>query len=129
MVNEAQGLLVAAHWCQSEVCNGGLHQFFSNSTGVLAPEAIRGFELLQIAEVPRIVAAAVAMFGSTYPRDREARSHRLSELERAGDRRSDWDPFYELDEQFYEATGSSEFADQADRFVRSHLNLFFQTVH
>jgi hypothetical protein len=30
--------LLSAHWCQSEVCNGGLHQFFFNPTGVLAPE-------------------------------------------------------------------------------------------
>ena len=36
------GLLFAAHFCQSEVCNGGFDQFFSNSTGVLAPEAIEG---------------------------------------------------------------------------------------
>jgi hypothetical protein len=32
------GLMFAAHFCQSEVCNGGFHQFFWNSTGVLAPE-------------------------------------------------------------------------------------------
>jgi hypothetical protein len=37
------GLLYAAHFCQSEVCNGGFTQFFRNSTGVLAPEAIEGF--------------------------------------------------------------------------------------
>ena len=36
----AVGHLFAAHWCQSEICNGGFHQFFGNSTGVLAPEAM-----------------------------------------------------------------------------------------
>jgi len=37
------GHLLAAHRCQSEVRNGGFHQFFSNSTGVLAPEALAAF--------------------------------------------------------------------------------------
>jgi hypothetical protein len=32
---EAARNLLSAHWCQSEVCNGGLHQFFINPTGVL----------------------------------------------------------------------------------------------
>ncbi len=40
------GHLYAAHWCQSEVCNGGLHQFFSNSTGLLAPEALEAFRAI-----------------------------------------------------------------------------------
>src|SRR5687767_13179443 len=31
----ASRTLFAAHWCQSEVRNGGFHQFFGNSTGVL----------------------------------------------------------------------------------------------
>lgn len=35
--------LYCGHWCQSEVTNGGLYQFFSNTTGLLAPEALFGF--------------------------------------------------------------------------------------
>jgi hypothetical protein len=35
--DERPGILFAAHWTQSEVMNGGLGQFFNNSTGVLAP--------------------------------------------------------------------------------------------
>src|SRR5215204_4513255 len=38
--------LYAAHWCQSEVCNGGFHQFFYNTTGILAPESLNGFEAI-----------------------------------------------------------------------------------
>jgi hypothetical protein len=45
-VPRSAGLLFAAHFCQSEVCNGGFNQFFSNSTGVLAPEAIEGFKAI-----------------------------------------------------------------------------------
>jgi hypothetical protein len=39
-------LLYAAHFCQSEVCNGGFFQFFFNSTGILAPEAVNGFRAI-----------------------------------------------------------------------------------
>ena len=42
-VSREAGLLFAAYFCQTEVCNGGFHQFFFNSTGVLAPEAVDGF--------------------------------------------------------------------------------------
>jgi hypothetical protein len=36
-------LLYAAHFCLSEVHNGGFLQFFWNSTGLVAPEAADGF--------------------------------------------------------------------------------------
>jgi hypothetical protein len=39
-------LLYAAHFCQSEVHNGGFLQFFWNNTGVLAPEAIEGYGVI-----------------------------------------------------------------------------------
>jgi hypothetical protein len=45
-VPEAIGHLLSAHWCYSEVCNGGFHQFFYNPTGVLAPEAVTGFRAI-----------------------------------------------------------------------------------
>jgi hypothetical protein len=43
---EAARNLLTAHWCQSEVCNGGPHLFFFNPTGVLAPEAAIGYEAI-----------------------------------------------------------------------------------
>src|SRR5690349_19083535 len=70
--------LLAAHWCQSEVCNGGFHQFFKNSTGVLAPEAVAAFHALGLPELAATVAQAIAWFGPTYPRDREPRKQVLS---------------------------------------------------
>jgi hypothetical protein len=125
-VTEAQGLLLAAHWCQSEVCNGGLHQFFSNPTGVLAPEAVRGFGLLELGSAAEIVASAMRMLGQLYPRDHATRHVRLGGIERPGSRRAEWDPFHGLDREFYEVAGTLEFAARADAFVRSHLALFFR---
>jgi hypothetical protein len=70
-------LLYAAHFCQSEVCNGGFLQFFKNSTGVLCPEAIEGFKLIGMPQLASVIETAAALLGSPYPRDREARSNAL----------------------------------------------------
>ncbi|NQX84250.1 MAG: DUF4375 domain-containing protein [Mycoplasmataceae bacterium] len=43
-----QKVLFAAHWAQSEIMNGGLGQFYSNSTGVLTPEAVEVFEAIGV---------------------------------------------------------------------------------
>jgi hypothetical protein len=94
------GHLFAAHWCQSEVCNGGLHQFFSNSTGVLAPEALEAFRAMGLAEWADILAEAMRFFGSPYPRERADRQDLLAE--RGGRRRKEWDPFCALDERFFD---------------------------
>jgi hypothetical protein len=94
------GHLYAAHWCQAEVCNGGLHQFFSNTTGLLAPEALDGFRAIGAAEWADILAEAMKHFGIQYPRDRDDRVDFLPLRQRSP--REKWDPFYELDNRFYE---------------------------
>jgi hypothetical protein len=66
-------LLYAAHFCQSEVCNGGFLQFFWNNTGVLFPEAIEGFKLIGMPQLASVLETAGTPLGSPYPRDREAR--------------------------------------------------------
>jgi hypothetical protein len=74
------GLLYAAHFCQSEVCNGGFGQFFFNSTGVLAPEAVRGFRAIGQNQIAGLIENAMSSFGSMYPRDREDRQSLLDGL-------------------------------------------------
>ncbi len=67
------GLVYAAHFCLSEVHNGGFLQFFKNSTGVLAPEALEGFRLIGMPELASVMKTAMDVLGPEYPRDREAR--------------------------------------------------------
>lgn len=57
-------LLYAAHFCQSEVCNGGFKQFFFNPTGVLAPEAVLGFRAIGQEKVAELVENAMLPFAS-----------------------------------------------------------------
>jgi Domain of unknown function (DUF4375) len=125
-VNRAQGLLLAAHWCQSEVCNGGFHQFFHNSTGVLAPEAIEGFRFLGMLSAARIASRATRWFGDPYPRARGDRIKRLDALMHPGEEREDCDPFYKLDDTFFATDDIKVFRTKADAFVRANLHLFFR---
>jgi hypothetical protein len=67
------GLLFAAHWAYYEMGNGGLSQFFCNSTGVVAPEAVRGFRAIGQSVTADLLKRAMRQFGRVYPRDREER--------------------------------------------------------
>jgi hypothetical protein len=70
---DKQKTLFAAHWAQSEIMNGGLGQLFSNPTGVLAPEAVKAFEVIGMPKCAEALHNAMKFFGHTYPRDRAAR--------------------------------------------------------
>ena len=72
---EKQKNLFAVHWTQSEIMNGGLGQFFSNSTGVLAPEAVEGFKAIGMPKCSSILSGAMKFFGEEYPRESSAREN------------------------------------------------------
>lgn len=93
------GHLFAATWCQSEVCNGGFHQFFSNPTGVLAPEALAAFRAMGLSEWASLLEEAMRFFGVPYPRDRMVRQELLAAV--PGDQREESDPFDALDDRFF----------------------------
>ena len=86
------GHLYAGHWCQSEVCNGGLEQFFHNTTGLLAPEALAAFHAIGIPSWADVLLEAMSFFGHSYPRERLKRMTQLAKDQR---------PFRELDKRFY----------------------------
>jgi hypothetical protein len=65
------------------------------------PVAASGFESLGLRETHTVVRAAMDIFGSAFSHDREKRIEFLDS--RVGDERKDWDPFYELDEEFYDS--------------------------
>ena len=59
-----QRAFYALHWTISEVSNGGFHQYFYNSTGYLAPEAITGAELLGASDYADVIRRATSIFPS-----------------------------------------------------------------
>jgi hypothetical protein len=120
-VPKPAGHLLALHWCQSEVCNGGFHQFFSNPTGVLAPEAAQGFRAIGLSAIADILERAMAVFGTAYPRALEMRHQFLSSI--PGKTREEWDPFIALDDAFYEAMGDGVLDDAADAYAARTMPL------
>ncbi len=115
-ISAAQKVLLAAHWAHSEIHNGGLHQFFFNSTGVLAPEAADAFRTLGLEKCADIIVSAMQFFGPTYPRDRAVRVALLDKY--AEDHGLDADPFEQLDDQIYdELEDTGAFESAADRFA------------
>jgi hypothetical protein len=85
--------LLAAHWCQSEVCNGGFEQFFYNGTGVLAPEAEVAFEDIGMPLLASITRRAIDLFPAPYPRRRVRRWQDLKAIST--------DALDTLDDEFY----------------------------
>ena len=72
------GDLLAVHWTMSEVENGGFRQYFHNSTGVVGPEAVRGFKRIGLPEAAKLVEKAMLYLGPIYPRNRKKRQRILS---------------------------------------------------
>ncbi len=79
-LTEKQQILLSSHWTQSEILNGGLGQFFSNSTGVLAPEAAHAFLMLGMPTTAKAIEGAMLFFGTPYPRDRSIRENILEDF-------------------------------------------------
>ncbi len=79
--------LYAVRWCDAEVCNGGFHQFYTNATGVLGPEAAEGFEAVGLPACAEIVRGTLAFFGAPFPRER---AQRMTQLPTRGKTRAEW---------------------------------------
>jgi hypothetical protein len=118
---EASRTLFAAHWTQSEVLNGGLGQFFSNSTGVLAPEAVVAFRALGMPRAAAVLERAMAFFDFPYPRDRAQREDALEAAFDASDD-DDFDPFQDVDGPFSELleTENGGFDAAADKYAATN---------
>ncbi len=93
-----QATLFAAYWPQAEVLNGGLSQFFGNSTGVLAPEAVEAYKRLGMPRLAAKLQDAMDWFGAPYPRERASREDRLEDFAVSHES----DPFDTMDDDIVE---------------------------
>jgi len=109
--------LLAVHWCQSEVCNGGFHQFFWNGTGILAPEAVDSFRSIGMPLTAALVEQAMQWFGEPYPRQRRIRMQKLDPF-------PDKKQFRPLDDEFFHLwqTENGGFLAAADAYALSAPN-------
>lgn len=115
--------LLATHWTHEALCNGGYEQYFFNSAGVIAPEAVAGFRALGLDALASITAEAAKLLGAPYPRDSNERIARRNELGRQLHLEGHGTgPLDNLTERFFEALQSSGgddvFVQAADRYAR-----------
>ena len=115
---EAARTLFTAHWCQSEICNGGFDQFFSNNTGVLAPEAVVAFRKIGMPETAALVERAMLLLGHPYPRGRDEREEAIEAAWEASDEK-EGGPFGSMDPHFFTLIKAEKggFGSAADTFA------------
>lgn len=105
--------LYAIQMCEFEVCNGGFDQFFSNPTGILAPEAVLGFQRVGLIDCAKLLEEAMNVFGSPYPREQEVRSDKLDALNAEFDY-----SFDEMNKRFYACLNDPNDSGYHSRFRR-----------
>jgi hypothetical protein len=117
-----QRALYALHWTNSEVCNGGFHQYFTNSTGMLTPDALFGARLVRATEYATTIERAASIFGPEVPSVHEERRAHLQRLDKDGTAVLD-----ECDERWYKLIGSPATALEAfvASYIQEHPNDFF----
>jgi HEAT repeat protein len=104
--------------CDGEINNGGLSQYFVNSSGDHWRDAVAGFKEMRFTERLKILEEAIAMFGNAGPAtDRRERQEQLSRIHRRKET-----AFDELDTRYYKCPESVRVF--AARFAIEHAESF-----
>lgn len=111
-----QRYLNAISWYFAEVNNGGHHQFFYNSTGIVWEDALAGLRLFKMAPLADNLQSVIDYFGGSIPFDREERWTMLKDWENEEEL---FDFLDKKDDVVYEYDGIYE-----DTFVHEHPELF-----
>jgi hypothetical protein len=97
-----QRTLLAMEFFNTEFSNGGVHQFFLNSSGAVAPEVYDAFRELGLERQAAIYKRGLDMFGAKYLRDTQMRQAKHFDH---GDW-NDWDKrLSDLTDEFYALDG------------------------
>jgi hypothetical protein len=91
----------AVFWYLAEVGNGGHHQFYFNSSGIVWKDALLGCKALGLDDVAEIIAESASRMGGEPSLDRATRQRQLDKHQpKFGDLDS---RLYEFDNKIYEA--------------------------
>lgn len=88
--------LQALGWLRTEINNGGLHQYFQNTSGDSAELAIDASLQSGVPELADLLREAASLLGTQYPADRD---QRLGVMDDMGDEL--WDALDPLDEAYF----------------------------
>jgi len=117
-LSELQRFYSAVFMCDAEINNGGLAQYFVNSSGDQWKDAVAGLKAMGFNERLTIVNEAIAKFGNQGPStDRNVRQDQLSKLFNRND-----SIFDALDSRYFKSPEVTEVL--ATRFVLAHPDGF-----
>ena len=108
--SNAQRLMFALQWYMSEVNNGGHHQFYSNSTGIVWKDACQAFRAVDIKKGADIILESADRLGGNPALDQERRQEQLA------DHKPD---FSDLDDRFYDLESNTDIEQAMLEFIRT----------
>lgn len=106
-------------WIEAEVNNGGFNQYFWNSAGAFARDAVLGFDLIGLPRLARLVERAIAIRDEDAAKSKKYKGRGTAEAfseSYEGNRLND------LDREF--GTLEAEVSATRVRYIRANLDLF-----
>jgi hypothetical protein len=119
-----QRALLALHCCVAEVSNGGFDQFFTNASGLVADEALAGFERLEAYASAAVLREAMGLRAAR-PSSPDLDDPMFDEAEVADAFDAYLGRLAPLEERFYELM-ESELYPRAAAYVRAHMVEFVE---
>jgi hypothetical protein len=110
-----QRFVHAMCWYDAEVRNGGHDQFYSNSTGIVWRDALKGFDAAGLLEVAAILEESARRFGEPPSLHRDKRNLQLDLLAQG---------FDDLDDAYY-ALDCARLDERIMAYVRAQAEAFY----
>jgi Domain of unknown function (DUF4375) len=110
-----QRYVLGCHWYLSEVYNGGHHQFYYNSTGIVWNDAKIGFESIGTAEIAAIIDESARRLGGRPSLYTEERQHQLANGPSLDD----------LDEKLFALENDLDLDVQIMEYIRKNRKQFY----
>lgn len=115
-----QRYLLALEWYTAETDNGGHHQFFFNSTGIVWQDALEGLKLFGIDDLYKNFLEVIEFFGGSISFDRKQRWDMLSEAEKKDEEALN--DFLDKHDRFY--YNHDEFDDKLITYIKNNPEKF-----
>jgi hypothetical protein len=114
--SEEQRYLLAIAWHVAEVNNGGHHQFYFNSTGIVWQDALAGYKAIGIEAAAGILNESAELMGGSPSLNRWIRQRQLNDLQ---------PNFDELDDRFYDLQETIDFSEVMITYIKQHRDAFY----
>jgi len=118
-LSPAQRAIHSVYWLMAESDNGGIDQFFWNSTGVLAPEALKGLRLLGARDHAQRLEAIMKCFSGGKPEREHSKRQKQIEWRWRSKEKT-------IDDEFPGGAMKHTLEEYLSRYIRAHPDEFFR---